>query len=117
MTQLKDIKVQLYADGANKEDILKLYANPMISGFTTNPTLLKKAGIKDYTAFAKDLLSVISDRPISFEVFADDFETMFKQAKIIKSWGQNVFVKIPVMNTKREYSYELIEALSNEGCS
>ena len=91
-----DLKVKLFADGAEKKSMLDLYANPLIRGFTTNPTLMRKANISDYQAFARDILSVIRDRPISFEVFADDFEEMERQARLIATWGQNVYVKIPV---------------------
>lgn len=109
------MKIKLFADGADKKGILEMYENPLISGFTTNPTLMHKAGIKNYSAFAKDLLNIIKDKPISFEVFADDFFEMERQALEISSWGKNVFVKIPVMNTKREHSYNLIQSLSRSG--
>jgi len=115
MKSINDLKIQLFADGANKDDMLEMYKNKYISGFTTNPTLLRKAGVKDYTEFALDILKSISDRPISFEVFADDFETMEEQALKIRSWGENIYVKIPVMNTKKEYSYDLIKRLANQG--
>ena len=92
-----------------------MYKNPRIDGFTTNPTLIRKAGITDYEAFAKDILKVISDKPISFEVFADEFAQMERQALKIADWGKNVYVKIPVMNTKRETSYELVRKLSQFG--
>ena len=94
-------KVQIFADGADKAAILELYKNPLIKGFTTNPTLMRKAGITDYEAFAKDILSHIPDRPISFEVFSDDFDEMERQARKIAGWGANVYVKIPVTNTQR----------------
>ena len=115
MKKINDLKIKLYADGANKGDILEMNQNKHLSGFTTNPTLLKKAGVTDYVDFAKDILTHICDKPISFEVFADDFHTMEKQALTIKSWGENVFVKIPVMNTKKEYAYELISSLAKSG--
>jgi transaldolase len=92
-----------------------MYSNPRIDGFTTNPTLIRKAGITDYVAFAKDILTVISDKPISFEVFADEFVQMERQALKIADWGKNVYVKIPVMNTKRETSYDLVRKLSQSG--
>ena len=92
--------------------MLGLYANPAIQGFTTNPTLMRKAGVSDYQAFARDILSAIPDRPISFEVFADEFEEMERQAYRISSWGTNVYVKIPVTNTRGESSCGLIERLS-----
>ena len=106
-----ELKVKLFADGADKSGMLEMYKNPLISGFTTNPTLMKKAGIKDYEAFAKDILSTIKEKPISFEVFSDDFDEMEKQAMKITSWADNVYVKIPVTNTKKESSKELIKRL------
>jgi transaldolase len=109
------LKVKLFADGAEKVGMLDMYKNPMISGFTTNPTLMKKAGITDYEVFAKDILQTISDRPISFEVFSDDFSEMEKQALKIASWGKNVFVKIPVTNTKGQSSAPLVGKLSKQG--
>jgi len=108
-------KVKIFADGADKAAILDLYAKPWISGFTTNPTLMRKAGIRDYEAFARDILSAIPDRPISLEVFADDFCEMERQAHIIRSWADNVYVKIPVTNTRREPSLDLICRLSHSG--
>src|ERR1017187_2930526 len=95
--------------------MLALYANPLIRGFTTNPTLMRKAGISDYAAFARDILSEIRDRPISLEVFADEFDEMERQARLIASWGPNVYVKIPVTNTRREPALELIHRLSHAG--
>jgi transaldolase len=112
---LETLNIKIYADGADKKEILDLYKNPFISGFTTNPSLMKKAGVKDYTSFAKEILSEIKERDISFELFADDFENMKKQAMIINSWGKNVYVKIPVMNSKGEPTYKLISELSGEG--
>ena len=106
------VRVKLFADGADKAAMLELYANPAIQGFTTNPTLMRKAGVTDYQAFARDILSAIPDRPISFEVFADEFEEMERQAYRISSWGTNVYVKIPVTNTRGESSCGLIERLS-----
>jgi transaldolase len=108
-------KVKIFADGANKADMLRLYADPRIRGFTTNPTLMRHAGITDYVAFAKDILASIHDRPISFEVFSDEFDEMERQALEIASWGANVFVKIPVSNTKSEPSYDLIRRLAERG--
>lgn len=108
-------KVKIFADGAEKAGMLEMYKNPLISGFTTNPTLMKKAGVKDYRAFAQDILSVISDKPISFEVFSDDFEEMERQALEISSWGDNVYVKIPITNTKGKSSLALIDSLSKGG--
>ena len=107
--------IKLFADGADKVGIMEMYQNPRIDGFTTNPTLMRKAGITDYVAFAKDLLSEIPDKPISFEVFADEFDEMERQALEIAGWGKNVYVKIPVMNTKRQTSYELVQKLSQAG--
>jgi transaldolase len=108
-------KIKLFADGAEKNGILEMYKNPKIDGFTTNPTLMRKAGISEYVAFAKDLLREIPDKPISFEVFADEFNEMERQALEISGWGHNVYVKIPVMNTKRKTSYDLVRKLSQSG--
>ena len=108
-------RVKIFADGAHKEEMLGLFRHSFISGFTTNPTLMKKAGIADYRAFAKEILSVITDKPISFEVFSDDFAEMKRQAGEIASWGANVYVKIPVTNTRGQSSVDLIEELSKEG--
>jgi len=115
MESLKSLKVKIFADGANLQVIRELSQNPWIKGFTTNPTLMHKAGIKDYPSFAKDMLSVVGDRPVSFEVFSDEFQEMEKQAMEIASWGQNVYVKIPITNTKSEFSGELIKRLSKAG--
>ena len=107
--------IKLFADGADKAGILEMYRSPRIDGFTTNPTLMRKAGITDYVAFAKDILKEIPDKPISFEVFADEFGEMERQAVEIADWGRNVYVKIPVMNTKRKASYDLVRKLSQAG--
>lgn len=107
--------IKLFADGADKAGILEMYQNPRIDGFTTNPTLMRKAGITDYVTFAKDILKEIPDKPISFEVFADEFGEMERQALEIADWGRNVYVKIPVMNTKRKTSYDLVRKLSQAG--
>jgi transaldolase len=115
MKSLQDIKVKIFADGAEKDGMLEMYANPLISGFTTNPTLMRKAGIADYESFAKEILSLIPDRPISFEVFADEFNEMESQAQAIARWGRNVYVKIPVTNTKGKASTELVHRLSQDG--
>jgi transaldolase len=115
MKSLSDLKVQLYADGADKAGILELYAKPYIKGLTTNPTLMKKAGIKDYEAFAKDILQTVTAKPISLEVFSDEFSEMRRQAAKIKSWGANVYVKIPITNSKGESSLPLIKDLGQEG--
>jgi transaldolase len=112
---VNDLKIKLFADGADKAAMLKLYQNPLIRGFTTNPTLMHKAGIADYAAFAQDILSEIRDRPISLEVFADEFDEMERQAHLIKSWGENVYVKIPVTNTKKQPALDLIHRLSHAG--
>jgi transaldolase len=109
------LNVKLFADGADKLGIIEMNKNPLISGFTTNPTLMKAAGIKDYRAFALDILSHIKDKPISFEVFSDDFNEMEKQALEISSWADNIYVKIPITNTRSESSKNLIERLSNAG--
>jgi len=114
---VEDLKVKIFADGADKAGMLDMYSRPYIKGFTTNPTLMRKAGIADYRAFAKDILSSIPDRSISFEVFSDEFAEMERQAMEIASWGRHVYVKIPVMNTRRETSYELIRRLSHAGVS
>ena len=115
MTDLKSLKVKLFADGADLPGIREMAANPLIKGFTTNPTLMRKAGIADYKPFALQVLGVVRDRPISFEVFDDDFAEMEKQAHEIASWGKNVNVKIPVTNTKGEFCGPLVERLSRGG--
>ena len=112
---LDQLKVRIFADGADKSGMLEMYHNPYIKGFTTNPTLMRKAGLADYEAFAKDILSVIPDRSISFEVFADDFAEMERQARHIAPWGMHVSVKIPITNTKRESSIPLVRKLSQDG--
>lgn len=114
-TPLVDLKVKIYADGADFDGILRLAQNPLIKGFTTNPTLMRKAGVGDYGSFARELLSVIRDRPISFEVFADEFTEMERQAREIAGWGDNVYVKIPVTTTGGESSGELIRRLARAG--
>ncbi len=110
-----ELKVKLFADGAEKLGMLEMYNNPLISGFTTNPTLMKIAGVKNYKEFAVDILQSISDRPISFEVFSDDLNEMEDQAMEIASWGSNVNVKIPITNTKGLSCENLITKLSSEG--
>ena len=115
MTDIQKLKIKIFADGADFESINKLNTNNYIKGFTTNPSLMKKAGIKDYKEFALKILSKIKDKPISFEVFSDDLIEMEKQAMEIASWGKNVNVKIPVTNTKKESTTEIIERLSNQG--
>ena len=107
--------IKIFADGADKAGMLSMYKNPRIDGFTTNPTLMRKAGITDYIGFAKEILQTIDDKPVSFEVFADEFEEMERQAREIATWGSNVYVKIPVTNTKKLSSASLIKKLSAEG--
>jgi len=111
MKKVEDLKVQIFADGADKAGMLEMYAKPYIKGLTTNPTLMKKEGITDYRAFCKDILTHIKDKPLSFEVFSDDFAEMERQAMEIASWGGNVYVKIPVTNTKQETCYGLVKKL------
>jgi transaldolase len=115
MQKTFDLKIKIFADGADYASIMALYAQPYIKGFTTNPTLMRKAGITDYEAFGRKILSAIPDRPISLEVFADDFTSMEKQARLIAGWGSNVNVKVPVTNTKGEFSGTLIQRLSADG--
>lgn len=111
MRSLSELKIQIYADGADKAGILSLYAQPFIKGLTTNPTLLRKAGVGDYEAFAKDILGTVTAKPISFEVISDDFADMERQALKIASWGKNVYVKIPITNTRGESAVPLIKRL------
>ena len=115
MKPLDQLSVKIFADGADLAGMLELYKQPCIKGFTTNPTLMRKAGISDYRAFAKQVLQAIPDRPISFEVFSDEFGVMERQARDIASWGDNVYVKIPVTNTRRESSCDLVKRLSCSG--
>jgi transaldolase len=115
MKSLNELKIQLYADGADKAGILELYAKPYIKGLTTNPSLMKKAGIKDYEAFAKDILQTVTAKPISLEVFTDDFTDMKRQALKISALGKNVYTKIPITNSKGESSLPLIKELGREG--
>jgi transaldolase len=115
MKQVDQLNVRIFADGADKAGMLDMYAKPYISGFTTNPTLMRKAGITEYEAFARDILAAIPDRPISFEVFADEFAEMERQAKRISRWGEHVSVKIPITNTKGESSVPLVQKLSHDG--
>ncbi|MEP6537056.1 MAG: transaldolase [Bryobacteraceae bacterium] len=114
-TSLSDLTVKLFADGADRATMLDLYRNPIIQGFTTNPTLMRKAGITGYKEFALDIVRSIPDRPISFEVFADEFDEMEIQARKIATWGENVYVKIPVTNTRREPALDLISKLAHAG--
>ena len=113
--KVENLSVKIFADGADRAGMLEMYSKPYIKGLTTNPTLMHKAGISDYEAFARDILSTIRDKPISFEVFSDDFSEMERQALKIASWGPNVYVKIPVCNTKREPAYPLVESLARRG--
>jgi transaldolase len=115
MKTLKQLKVKIFADGADLEGMLAFYKKPFIKGFTTNPTLMRASGITDYEGFAKQVLEQIPDRPISFEVFSDEFDEMERQARKIFAWGKNVFVKIPVTNTRRESTVPLIRRLASEG--
>jgi transaldolase len=112
MSSIADLKIKLFADGADRDHIVRLSANPLIRGFTTNPTLMRAAGIKDYEAFAREVLEVVKDRPVSFEVFADEFEEMERQAHKIAGWADNVYVKIPITNTRGESSAALVKRLS-----
>jgi transaldolase len=115
MKSVSELKVQIFADGADKASMLELYRQPYIKGFTTNPTLMRNAGITDYERFAHEILESIPDRPISFEVFADDEVEMERQARKIARWAANVYVKIPVTNTRRQPMYGLVRRLSAEG--
>ena len=108
-------RIKIFADGASLPSMLESARDPRISGFTTNPTLMRKAGISDYRAFAKEVLASIKDRPISFEVFADEFADMRRQAQDIATWGDNVYVKIPITNTRREPATALIRELASSG--
>lgn len=114
MKKVEDLRVKIFADGADKAGMLEMYAKPFVKGLTTNPTLMKKAGITDYRAFCKDILTSIKDKPLSFEVFSDDFSEMERQALEIASWGENVYVKIPVTNTKQETCYALVKKLAEQ---
>ena len=115
VTKLQELPIKIFADGADKKGILDLYTNPLIRGMTTNPTLMRKAGIANYEAFARDVLQTVKDKPISFEVFSDDFEDMRRQALKINAWQQNVYVKIPITNTRGESSLALIRELAKAG--
>ena len=115
MKSVDSLSVKIFADGADLVGMQELYRHPFVQGFTTNPTLMRKAGISDYRAFALQVLKAIPDRPISFEVFSDEFADMERQAREIASWGENVYVKIPVTNTRRESACALIRRLSGSG--
>ncbi len=115
MKRFSDLKIKIFADGADKAGMLEMYAKPFIKGFTTNPTLMRRAGVADYRAFSRDIVRAIPDRPISFEVLSDEFEEMEQQALDMASWGEHVFVKIPITNTRRQPSYDLVKRLSRAG--
>ncbi len=115
MSTLKDLKVKIFADGADKAGLLQLNANPLIKGMTTNPTLMRKAGLTDFEAFARDILQHITGKPISLEVFSDEFPEMRRQALKINGWAKNVYVKIPITNTRDESSLPLVRELAREG--
>ena len=112
---LKDLQIKIYADGADKAGMLQLNANPLIQGLTTNPTLMRKAGLTDFEAFARDVLQTITEKPLSLEVFSDEFSEMKRQALKINGWAKNVYVKIPITNTRNESSLPLIKELASEG--
>ena len=112
---LQDLKIKIFADGADLETMFTMYEKPYITGLTTNPTLMRKAGIANYKAFAKDVLEVVKHKPISFEVFSDDFDEMILQAQEIASWGSNINVKIPITNTRGKETLMVIKHLSDKG--
>ena len=114
MEKLQELKVKIFADGADKAEMIEIYKKTFIKGLTTNPSLMKKAGISDYREFCKDILFFVKDKPLSFEVFSDDFMQMESQALEISSWGGNVYVKIPITNTKKESSFDLIKKLTDQ---
>ncbi|MGH2459621.1 MAG: transaldolase [Chloroflexota bacterium] len=115
MNRVDHLKVKIFADGADQAGMIEMYRKPFVKGFTTNPTLMRKAGVTDYRAFARDVLAAIPDRPISFEVFADDPTGMARQAREIATWGENVYVKVPVTNTAGVPTYGLVHELSRDG--
>lgn len=112
---LQSLKVKLFTDGADRAQIVEMAKNRWIAGFTTNPSLLKKAGVKDYEAYGRDLVAAVPDRHISFEVFSDDIPEMVAQARVISSWGKNVYTKLPVSNTRGETLFEAVRSLSHDG--
>lgn len=112
MKNLSELRIKIFADGADKAGMLEMYANPLIKGFTTNPTLMRKAGVSDYRTFARQITGAIPDRPLSFEVLSDEFAEMERQAFVISSWGEHVYVKIPITNTRQELSYDLLRRLA-----
>ena len=115
MSRLSSLRVKIFADGASLQEMTTWARRPQIRGFTTNPTLMRQAGVTDYEAFARDALRALPDRPISFEVFSDDFDDMERQARRIASWGENVYVKIPITNTAAQPSTALVDRLSHSG--
>jgi transaldolase len=115
MSDPSNLKIKIFLDGANEDDMLAAYKNPLVKGFTTNPSLMRKAGVKDYEEFARGMVEKMPDRPISFEVFADEFDEMERQSMEITTWGENVYVKIPITNTKSESTVPLIKRLRGEG--
>src|SRR5262245_55083815 len=115
MTAGRELTIRIFADGADISQVRKLAADPMIAGFTTNPTLMRKAGVDDYESFAREFLECVPDRPISFEVFTDHFEDMERQARKIAGWGDNVYVKIPITNTEGASSLDLVRRLTADG--
>lgn len=115
MKSLESLKIRIFADGADKAGMLQLNENPLIKGMTTNPSLMRKAGVHDYEAFAREILKSITEKPISFEVFSDEFPEMKRQALKIKDWAENVYVKIPITNTRGESSLPLARELAQEG--
>jgi transaldolase len=115
MTTLADLKVKIFADGADKQVMLEMNAQPHIKGLTTNPTLMAKAGIRDYEAFARDVLQSITEKPLSLEVFSDDIDEMEREAHKVASWAENVYVKVPVTNTKGESTCGLVRRLACRG--
>src|SRR6185369_16286342 len=113
--KLKDLKVKLFTDGADKAQIVEMAKQSWIAGFTTNPSLLKKAGVKNYAAFGRDIVSAVPDRHISFEVFSDDIPEMVAQGRLIATWANNVYVKLPVTNTRGEALFDAVRAMSRDG--
>ena len=112
---IKDLRIKIFADGADKASMLQLNANPLITGMTTNPTLMRKAGLTDFEAFARDILQFVTAKPLSLEVFSDEFPDMKRQALKINSWAKNVYVKVPITNTRRESALPLVRELVQEG--
>ncbi|MGL5244419.1 MAG: transaldolase [Sarcina sp.] len=112
---LENLNIKIFADGANLEGMVEEYNKGIVSGFTTNPSLMKKAGVKDYKKFAKEVLKEIKDMPVSFEVFSDNIDHMEKEAREISTWGENVYIKIPVTNTNGEFTGDIIKKLSDDG--